>query len=65
MSKAPSSFKEVNVKRLCRAVRAAGIPIGRVALDKATGNINVYPDTTGEHPLDLAYTSSTETHEAA
>jgi hypothetical protein len=54
VSKAPSDFKQTNVKRLCRAVLAAGIPIGRVEYDKASGNINVYPAKPGEKPIDPA-----------
>jgi len=42
VSKAPSTFRETNVKRFVRAVRAAGLEIGSVEVDKL-GNIKVIP----------------------
>ena len=51
VSKGPWDFKLTNVKRLCKAVRAEGVEIGRVEFDKATGNIVVYPEK-GEPQVD-------------
>jgi hypothetical protein len=43
MSKAPSLFRETDLKRAVRGVAAAGLPVQRVEIDKLTGNITVYP----------------------
>jgi hypothetical protein len=57
VSKKPSEFRETNVKRLCRAVRAAGNEISCVEFDKATGNIRVYPGKPAE-PANTADTAN-------
>jgi hypothetical protein len=49
VSKAPSSFKETNVKRAIRGVRAANLEIGSVEIDRL-GNIKVFPGKPAEAP---------------
>jgi len=54
VSKAPSLVKETDIKRACRGVRAAGLQIQRVEIEKMTGNIVIVPGLPGEKPVDLA-----------
>jgi hypothetical protein len=59
MSKRPSCFKETNVKRAIRGVRAAGLEIGSIEIDKL-GNIVIVPATPGEKPTPLAEAAVSE-----
>jgi hypothetical protein len=44
VSKGPSDFKETNVKRMCRAVLAAGLKIARIEYDRNSRKVVVYPE---------------------
>ena len=43
MSRAPSTFRQADVTRACKAVAAAGVKIKRITVDRR-GTITIEPD---------------------
>ncbi len=48
MARTPATFKQSDVTRAVKAVQAAGVTVGRIEIDPATGKIVIFAGSDAE-----------------